>query len=797
MRKSRINHAVAAKRARNKSKVKGEQTVKRIFKNLKPYKKFVALIFVLLIVQAYCDLALPQYTSAIIDTGIQNSGITHILPEKITETEYGEAQIFMTDKEKSKWQNAYKQEGDLYVLKAEEDELDKLDEELLVPIVLTNQLGHMTVNQFKEIVKDTMKQNPQTAPMADKIDDYSLADLERLMNFDVTSFEAENEKGKTITYVDMRPMMMAKINDGTMSEDLIKDSRANLEKSIEKVGSETMTSMGISYAKSCSAEAGINVDSVQKAYLWKSGFRMFLMAALMFVVAAAVSYLASVVGAGVGRDMRASVFKNVVGFSNSEIDQFSTASLITRSTNDVQQVQMVTVVMLRMILYAPIIGLGGIYKVAATKANMGWVIALGIATIMAVMMTLMKLAMPKFKKMQDLVDRMNLVSREILTGLPVIRAFGQEKAEEARFDDANKDLKKTQLFTNRVMTFMMPSMMLIMYCLVIAITWVGAHRIDTGNLQVGAMTAFIMYSMQIVMAFIMITAMSIMLPRAGVAASRIDEVIRTQSSIMDKEETVKVDAPKGVLEFKNVSFRYPGAEADVLENISFKAEPGKVTAIIGSTGSGKSTLVNLIPRFYDVTGGEITVDGTDIRDMKMSDLRDMIGFVPQKGVLFSGTIASNLRFGKKDASDSEIVEAARIAQAEEFIENKNEKYESPIAQGGSNVSGGQKQRLAIARAIAKNPKIYVFDDSFSALDMKTDANLRKALSDHVKNATEIIVAQRISTILHADNILVIDDGMIVGAGTHEELLKSCDVYRQIAKSQMSAKELGIGGEDDE
>lgn len=771
--------------------------MKRIFKNLRPYKKFVAVIFVLLIVQAYCDLSLPQYTSDIIDTGIQNSGIEHIMPEKITETEYGEAQIFMTSSEKAKWKKSYKLENDVYVLHASEDELDKLDEELLVPIVLTNQLGHMTVEQFKDITKETMEQNPQTAVMASKVDEMSLADIERLMNFDVTTFEAENEKGNLITYVDMRPLMMSKISDGIMSEEMINDSRENLEKSIEKAGAETMMSMGISYAKSCSAQAGVDVEHVQKAYLWKSGFRMFLMAALMFVIATAVSYFASIVGAGVGRDMRSSVFKNVVAFSNSEIDEFSTASLITRSTNDVQQVQMVTVVMLRMVLYAPIVGVGGIYRVSATKANMGWVIALGIAVILSVVMTLMAIAMPKFKKMQDLVDKMNLVSREILTGLPVIRAFGQEKTEEERFNKANKELKKTQLFTNRVMTFMMPSMMLIMYCLIIGITWVAAHRIDSGNLQVGAMTAFIMYSMQIVMSFIMITAMSIMLPRAGVAAARIDEVIATQSSVRDKEVTEAVNTKEGVLEFNNVSFRYPGAEADVIENISFKAEPGKVTAIIGSTGSGKSTLVNLIPRFYDVTGGKITIDGVDIRDMKLSDLREMIGFVPQKGVLFSGTIGSNLRFGKKDATDDEIAYAAEIAQAKEFIEDKKEKYESPIAQGGSNVSGGQKQRLAIARAIAKNPKIFVFDDSFSALDMKTDAKLRKALSEHVKSSTEIIVAQRISTILHADNILVIDDGIIAGVGTHEELLKSCDVYRQIARSQMSEEELGIGGEDDE
>ena len=480
-----------------------------------------------------------------------------------------------------------------------------------------------------------------------------------------------------------------------------------------------------------------------------------------------------------------------VGFSNAEMDQFSTASLITRSTNDIQQIQMVSVMVLRMIAYAPILGIGGVLKVMKTGAGMEWIIVLAIIVILGYVMLLVSLAMPKFKLMQKLVDNINLVSREILTGLSVIRAFGREDKEEERFDGANKELTKTTLFTNRVMTFMMPGMMMIMNVLTVGIVWVGAHKIDAGTMQVGAMTAFITYAMMIVMSFLMLTMMSIMLPRAAVAAGRIDEVIQTESSIQDVKNPEQLEVHNGVVRFDHVNFRYPGAEEDVLHDIDFVAEPGKTTAIIGSTGCGKSTLVNLIPRLYDVTGGKITLDGKDIRNITMKDLRDEIGFVPQKGVLFSGTIASNLRFGKDDATDAEIEKAAAIAQATEFIEAKDDKYETAIAQGGTNVSGGQKQRLAIARAIAKDPKIFIFDDSFSALDLKTDAALRKALAENVKDSTVIIVAQRISTILHAEQILVLDDGKVVGKGTHEELLRSCEVYQEIAKSQLSEKELGL------
>ena len=567
--------------------------------------------------------------------------------------------------------------------------------------------------------------------------------------------------------------------------------RDSMQKTIDTMGSSLVKSMGVAYAVACDKAAGVDVEQVQKSYLVTAGLKMVGMALIIGIVTILIGFFASRVGAGIGRDLRGKVFRKVVSFSNAEMDKFSTASLITRSTNDIQQIQMVAVLLLRMVAYAPIVGAGGVIKVMETGAGMGWIIVLAIVVIMSYIMILNSIAMPKFKLMQKLVDNINLVSREILTGLSVIRAFGREEKEEERFDEANRNLTKTMLFTNRVMTFMMPGMMMLMNLLSIGIVWVGAHKIDAGNMQVGAMTAFITYAMMIVMSFLMLTMLSIMIPRAAVAANRIEEVLQTESSIRDAAEPKQMTSHNGVVKFSHVNFRYPGAEADVLHDIDFIAEPGKTTAIIGSTGCGKSTLVNLIPRLYDVTDGSITLDGKDIRDIRMADLREEIGFVPQKGILFSGTIASNLRFGKEDASDAQIGKAAEIAQATEFIEAKEKKYDSEIAQGGSNVSGGQKQRLAIARAVAKDPKIFIFDDSFSALDLKTDAALRKALAENVKNSTVIIVAQRISTILHAEQILVLDDGKIVGKGTHEELLASCDVYQQIAKSQLSEKELGL------
>ena len=572
-------------------------------------------------------------------------------------------------------------------------------------------------------------------------------------------------------------------------DQMIRQMREEMESQTEQIGSTMLTSIAISYAAEEYQAAGGDIHALQRQYLLKTGGKMLALTLLMAAAAIAAGFLAARIGAKVGMELRGKVFKKVVTFTNREMDQFSTASLITRSTNDIQQVQMVSTMMLRMLIYAPILGIGGVIHVLNTGAGMEWIILVAVVTILVFVGILMKIAMPKFKQMQQKVDGLNLISREILTGLMVIRAFVREDVEEERFDEANKDLTKTMLFTNRVMTFMMPVMMLLMNGVSVLIVWVAANRIDAGVMQVGTMTAFITYTMQIVMAFLVICMFSIMLPRAGVAVNRIEEVLDTKVLVQDAEGAGELTDVKGYVEFHHVDFKYPGAEECVLEDIDFTAEPGKTTAIIGSTGCGKSTLIQLIPRFYDVTNGRITIDGTDIREVTQESLRNQIGLVPQKGILFSGTIASNLRFGKEDATEAGLEKAAEIAQATEFINEKSEKYDSSIAQGGSNVSGGQKQRLSIARAIAKNPKIYIFDDSFSALDFKTDAALRKALGDNVKDSTVIIVAQRISTILHADQILVLDDGRIVGKGTHESLLKDCEVYQQIARSQLSEQEI--------
>lgn len=762
----------------------------RIFKNMLPYWKAVIIIIALLFVQAWCDLSLPAYTSDIIDVGIQNNGVEHVVPEKMTADEFDTAQFIMTDKETNTWKDIYEKKDDLYVLKElSNKELDDIDEELTLPLIMNYQMRAMEVDTFKEMIAKQMGQD------AAAFADMSVEDIGAMMHVELKSFkqEKEDDDGNKVKVdcVDVRPIFANMLASGAMDKNQILSMRDTMEDTIDTMGSSLVKSMGIAYAVAADKDAGVNVDKIQKSYLLSAGLKMVGMALLMGLVTVLVGFFASRIGAGIGMNLRDGVFKRVVGFSNAEMDRFSTASLITRSTNDIQQIQMVSVLLLRMVAYAPILGIGGVIKVMQTGAGMGWIIVLAILVILGYVMVLMSVTMPKFKLMQKLVDNINLVSREILTGLSVIRAFGREKKEEERFDGANKELTKTMLFTNRVMTFMMPGMMMIMNVLTVGIVWVGAHKIDAGTMQVGAMTAFITYAMMIVMSFLMLTMMSIMLPRAAVAAERIDEVIHTESSIQDPKAPEELTVHDGVVRFEHVNFRYPGAEEDVLHDIDFVAGPGKTTAIIGSTGCGKSTLVNLIPRLYDVTGGHITLDGKDIRNITMADLREEIGFVPQKGVLFSGTIASNLRFGKDDASDEQIKKATEIAQATEFIEAKDDKYDSAIAQGGSNVSGGQKQRLAIARAIAKDPKIFIFDDSFSALDLKTDAALRKALAENVKDSTVIIVAQRISTILHAEQILVLDDGRIVGKGTHEQLLNNCSVYQEIAKSQLSASELGL------
>lgn len=762
----------------------------KIFKNMLPYRKAVIIIIALLFVQAWCDLSLPSYTSDIIDVGIQNSGVEHIVPEKLTKSEFKTAQFIMTDDEADLWKGLYKADGEFYKLKDKSSkELDEADEKLNLPLIMNYQMSTLEVSSFKKTIANQMGKKES------ELENVGVEQLGESLGVKLKSFkqEKEDDDGNKVKVdcVDARPFFAGMMQSGKMDKKSILSMRDKMSDTIDAMGSSLVKSMGVAYAVSCDKAAGIDVDHIQKSYLLFAGLKMLGMALLMGVVTVLVGFFASRVGAGIGMTLREKVFKNVGGFSNAEMDKFSTASLITRSTNDIQQIQMVSVMLLRMVAYAPILGIGGVLKVVQTGAGMGWIIVLAIAVILGYVMVLMSAAMPKFKLMQKLVDNINLVSREILTGLSVIRAFGREKKEEERFDEANKDLTKTMLFTNRVMTFMMPGMMMIMNILTVGIVWFGAKKIDGGNMQVGAMTAFITYAMMIVMSFLMLTMMSIMLPRAAVAAERIDEVVRTESSIKDADEPEKLTSHDGVISFEHVNFKYPGAEEDVLHDIDFVARPGETTAIIGSTGCGKSTLVNLIPRLYDVSDGRILLDGKDIRNISMSDLREEIGFVPQKGVLFSGTIASNLRFGNDDATDEEIKKAARIAQATEFIEAKDDKYESSISQGGSNVSGGQKQRLAIARAIAKNPKIFIFDDSFSALDLKTDAALRKALSENVKDSTVIIVAQRISTILHAEQILVLDDGKVVGKGTHEQLLKNCDVYREIAKSQLSAKELGM------
>lgn len=763
---------------------------------MKPYKGLICIMLVLLMVQAWADMSLPQYTSDIIDTGIQNKGVEHILPEKIQDDEYQMAQIFMDNDQKTSWQKAYKKTGAekdgkvIYKRKnLSKEKLDKLDKELLTPVVLTYQLGHMQVKQYKEVLVQSMEKNPGSAAMAGQISSMSIEQISKMPGVNIRTFKAEDQNGKTKTYVDARASVQAMIQSGAMDQNAIDKMKEQNNKIVKKTGDQTLKSMGIAYAADCSKKAGMDMNKIQMDYLWHCGLIMFLMAGLMMVMSVLVSFFASRVGANIGRDLRGQVFSRVMKFSSAEMSKFHTSSLITRATNDIQQVQMVSTMLLRMVLYSPILAVWGIVKVAETKAHMNYVIVGGVMVIVFMVMILMVIAMPKFKVMQKLVDKLNGVSREILTGLQVIRAFGREDVEEARFDQANLELKKTQLFTNRVMTFMRPIMMLIMYTLTVIITWVAAHRIDSGDLQVGAMTAFITYSMIIVISFMIITVMSILLPRAGVAADRIREVIDTEPSINEKEEAKELKVTDGIVEFSHVDFKYPDAEENIITDISFTAKPGETTAIIGSTGCGKSTLVSLIPRFYDVTGGSIKIDGQDIRDVTIKSLRDAIGFVQQKGVLFSGTISSNLKFGNNQASDEVVKSAADTAQASDFIEEKEEGFDSFISQGGSNVSGGQKQRLSIARAIVKDPAIMVFDDSFSALDMKTDAKLRKALDKKVKNTTKIIVAQRVGTILHAEQILVLDEGRIVGRGTHEQLMKSCDEYKQIAESQLSSLEL--------
>lgn len=713
----------------------------KLFRYLKKRAWPVLAIILLLVIQAVCDLSLPQYTSNIVDVGIQQGGIEHVAPEQIRFQTLEDLKLFMTDEQIAQVEAAYGPEssGIRMLNVRDKNTLSALDADFGVPMLMLS---------------------------------------------------AMEESGKADA-----SMLRGMLESGQVTRDSLLQMG---NQTLEKFGDQSdliVTQKALLFVKNEYTAMGLDVNRMQTSYLLRTGAKMLGISLVMVLVSILAGLLSSRAAAGIGMDLRADVFNRVVSFSNAEIDRFSTASLITRSTNDIQQIQMVMVMLLRIVLYAPIIGIGGVIKVASTRTGMGWIIGVAVGGITVLLAVLMSIAQPKFKKMQVLIDKLNLVSREILTGIPVIRAFSREKHEEKRFDLASRDLMKTQLFTNRVMSILMPAMMLVMNGISLLIVWEGSHGVELGTMQVGDMIAFITYTMQIIMAFLMIAMVSIMLPRASVAASRINEVLETEPSICDKRKVKdgELNQWKGEIRFEDVSFRYPDAGADVLEHISFTARPGETTAIIGSTGSGKSTLLNLIPRFFDVSYGRITVDGTDIRDISQHRLHELLGYVPQKGVLFSGNIESNLKFGGEHISDEAMKEAAAIAQATEFIDSKPEGYETPISQGGTNVSGGQKQRLSIARAIAKQPKVFLFDDSFSALDYKTDVVLRRALNEKVKDATVIIVAQRISTILHADQIVVLNEGKISGIGTHSELMNTCGTYQEIARSQLSEAELGGEG----
>ena len=735
--------------------------MRKLFQFLKPYAPRVLLILCVLVVQAYCDLSLPTYTSNIVNVGIQQSGIDEEIPENISEEEMNRLLLFVSEDDRQDIQDAYEKssesfdyDGEVLTLKdsvkSDNEKLDALTEEMKLPMMLTAgfENGSDTTKQMEGQLKEQMSQVPG---------------IEKMSVFDIFGMMDDTQRAAIVD---------------------------KITKQMDKMPDSILDQTAISYVKSTYEQIGMDTGHMSTVYILKTGAKMLGLAALGMAASILACLMASRVGSKVGRGLRRDTFRKVIGFSNAEFDKFSTASLITRSTNDIQQIQLLTVMILRIVLYAPIMAIGGILKVSKTNVDMFWIIGLAVLLIVMVVAVLFIVVMPKFKIVQNMVDKLNLVSREILTGLPVIRAFHTEKHEEERFDKANKDLTKLNLFVNRAMTFMMPTMMLVMNGITVLIVWVGGHSINDGAMQVGDMMAFIQYAMQIIMSFLMICMISVMLPRAAVSAERVDEVLKSETKIHDpKEPKTLPKNGKGEVAFEHVSFHYPGAEEDVLHDITFTAKPGETTAFIGSTGCGKSTLVNLIPRFYDVTEGKITIDGQDVRDLTQHELREKLGYVPQKGVLFSGNIASNIMFGNPAGSEQEMIEAAQIAQAVEFIDTKPERYKSPISQGGANVSGGQKQRLSIARAIAKHPDVYIFDDSFSALDYKTDTVLRSALKEKTTDSVVLIVAQRISTILHAEQIIVLDDGKIVGKGTHEELLKTCDAYYQIAASQLSESEL--------
>ena len=740
----------------------------KLIKHLKGSVCSIILIVGLLIIQAVCDLSLPDYTSNIVNIGIQQGGVEDALPKAIRKSELEKLTMFMDSKDKKEVENNYKL-------------LDK------------NDLSQSEYDKYLKKYPDLKNEDIYTLNIKDE---KNTDEINNIMGKSILIASGlEENKADILKQMSEQGLPVDKNTDivdvfKIMPQGQIQGIQKEMTKKFDDLPESMITQAAVSYVQNEYKAIGMNTDKLQNNYILVAGAKMVGVALVSMASTVCVGYLGARVAAKMGRNLRKQVFSKVVSFSNNELDKFSTASLITRSTNDIQQVQMLMVMLLKVVFYAPILALGGVIKVLNTDTSMAWIIGVAVLAILSVVLLLFGLVMPRFKVAQKLVDRLNLVTREILTGMLVIRAFNTEKHEEKRFDKANTDLTKTNMFVNRAMSMMMPTMMLIMNIITILIVYNGAKSVDAGSMQVGNMMAFIQYTMQIIMSFLMISMVSIMLPRALISIQRIDEILITDNSIKDIDNEVSIDEDKkGIIEFKNVCFRYPNAEEDVLSNISFTANAGETTAFIGSTGSGKSTLVNLIPRFYDVTSGEISIDGIDIKDLKQYDLREKIGYVPQKAVLFSGTIDSNLRYGKVDATNEEIEKASRIAQAKEFIEAKPDKLESEIAQGGTNVSGGQKQRLSIARAIAKEPEIYIFDDSFSALDLKTDKALRKSLNEETKDATVLIVAQRISTIMNADKIVVLDEGKVVGCGTHNELIENCQVYQEIALSQLSKEEL--------
>lgn len=745
----------------------------KILKNLKESLISVIIIVILLCLQAGTDLALPDYTSKIVNIGIQQGGIQNVSPEAIRKEQMENLLLFSTDDEKIL---------NCYTLISKKEMEDKEYEKYLKQYPELENQDIYVLNNLKKEQKEELD---------------TLIAKPLMIIYSISNEETAKEIKKNI--LQNTPKAQQSILEQadllTIIKNMPEETRNNILKESSKMIDEKFGNMteqvAIQATKQEYAQIGMDLDKIQNDYILFTGMQMLGIALISMIAAIIIMYLSSRVAAKLGQNLRNKVFKKVLGFSIEEFKAFSTASLITRSTNDIQQIQNLIAMLFRVVVYAPIVGIGGFIRVLNNShTSMAWIIGLAILCILGIILTLFIIAMPKFKKLQELVDRLNLVAREILTGLPVIRAFNTEKKEEKRFEDANKILMKTNIFVNKAMSLMMPALMFVMNSVALLIIWVGGHNVANGNIQVGDMMAFIQYTMQIVISFLVISMISIMLPRAQVSANRINEILEKEPRIKDNENTKKFDnSKKGLVEFKNVSFRYPDADAEILTDINFTAEPGKTTAIIGSTGSGKSTIVNLIPRFYDVTGGELLIDGVNIKDVSQHELRKRIGFVPQKGLLFSGTIESNIKYGNPKMSDKQMKEAAEIAQATEFIEAKPEKYKSEIAQGGTNVSGGQKQRLSIARAIAIDPEIFVFDDSFSALDLKTDSKLRAALAEKTKNKTVIIVAQRVSTILNADQIVVLEEGKIVGIGKHQELMKNCDTYSQIALSQLSKEEL--------